>query len=131
MPYSNEEYRNISDHLEGLLRASGFGAISEEAQSEARREIQSGEDLRDATIAYFRAVISGLGRRSRRTYGRALELMQEFVQTEQGSIIDLTLVATDGDREFLGFDEVSLSEAPDVHRLIQALEDITRDLERE
>ncbi len=132
MAYSNQQYREILSHLERLLSDAGFGSVLDEAGTSAREDARLGEGLRVLTIAYIRAVISGLDQRSRRTYERARHLAGDFIQTETGELIsDISIVTTPEDRELLGFEELSLSTAPDVQRLIQDLEEVISDLQRE
>jgi hypothetical protein len=71
-------------------------------------------------------------RRSRHTYESAIEIGGEFIRTETNEAIsDFSLVTTPADREFLGFDQISLSQAPDVEALVQELQQVISALESE
>lgn len=130
MPFSDDEYRGIRDHLDRTLLDADLARVRESADSAARERYADRESLKEATVEYIRAVAGELRKRSRRTYEHALEIATEFVQTEDGGgITGFTLVASPNDRTYLGFEEIDLGEVPDMSELARTLEEIAIDLE--
>lgn len=141
MAFSNQQYREIRNHLAGLLREAGLGTVhdeveaqvrEEETQAEVEQESVLTEGLRTQTINYFMYVERALNSRSQHTYRQALNISREVIGTEDGTPFSgYFLLATPADQQFLGFERIDLAKTPDMDELIQGLRIVISALEAE
>lgn len=125
MPFTDEQYLDILGHLQKRLREFDPDLFELLQQ-------QQGESIepRDRLLQYLRNVISAMREQSTTPYRNALDLLNEYVETENGGRIDGIEVAfTDPDQELYGVELVDLLSMVDRESLIEDLSVILNQLE--
>lgn len=127
LAFSDEELREIQEHLITSLSSVGLVDVAREVDSYRRESVTMGPEIGDLTRNCFERTISSLESRSRAGYEQALGTLREFVATEQGeSLEDVVLVNPDD--EDPSWSEISLGESPDVADLVTELRSIMEEL---
>lgn len=129
MPFEAQDHREIAAALIEELSRRGHGQILEEMIGGIRRDAPV-EQPREYVLALFDQLIEALSRRSRGTYERAVDLLNEYVESPTG-IADIRVSVTQDEADVFGEEDYSLSDVQQFDTLIADLRRIRESVAEE